>query len=115
MKPNNKFKAVYNPIIRQLAVIYGDVVFEHEFEEYEEWVKITHPDNYKQYLHIQLDYDNHLQLLFYPRIEGDESLHEDMGVYLHYGTQETYPDNISIVFTDAIYELELKRLSNIFI
>ena len=68
MKPNNKFKALYNPFTRNLLVMYGDAITEHTFEDVDEWTTVSFDgdENHPNYLHIQLDYDETFQLLFYP-------------------------------------------------
>lgn len=100
---NNKFKAIFNPFNRRLAVLYGDCITEHTFEDIEEWftVSFNGSSNHPNYLHIQLDYDESLQLLFYPREEGDPSLHEDKGVYFNSSDMNKIPNELTIVYNDS--------------
>jgi hypothetical protein len=111
MKPIAKFKAVYNPYLRHLVVKYGNSITEHTFEEVEEWCCINYNANEKHpnYLHIQLDYDETFQLLFYPRIEGDEFPQGDVGTYYNSG-EKVKPRNIRIVHTDEQYDEAIKKL-----
>ena len=111
-KPNPNFKAIYNPYTRELVVKYGNAIIEHIFSDYEEWVKISYNDdeNHPNYLHVQLDYDEMLQLLFYPRVDGDDDLHEDLGSYFHYGSERS--PNITLVYTDKEMSIERLKLIN---
>lgn len=70
-KPNNKFKAVFNPYSRELFVKYGTGELRHQFESECEWTSLSlnGDDNQPHYLHIQLDYDEELQLIFYARVD----------------------------------------------
>ena len=105
MKANPEFKAIYNPYNRQLLVSYGDTVTEYFFKEESEWVKISfNGDEYHpNYLHVQLDYDECMQLIFYPRVDGSSSLNEH--ITEQYQTcDDDNPDNITIVRN--IYELD---------
>lgn len=79
-KPNNKFRAIYNPYTRNLLVSYGSELTEHTFEAQEEWhcVNFNADNTHPNYLHIQLDYDENCQLIFYSRVEGSESLNESL-------------------------------------
>lgn len=113
MKIDNNFQALFNPFIKQLAVQYGNTVSNYTFEEIEEWTKISfngdpeHPN----YLHVQLDYDECLQLLFYPRQDNDESLHEDEGVYFYSNDMNDVPDKIKLIYNDIDWEREYNKLS----
>jgi len=112
MKINNQFKALFNPFKRQLAVAYGSVISSHTFKDMEEWVEVYfngdqfHPN----YLHVQIDYDEHLQLLFYPRQEYDESLHEEDGVYFHSSNMDNIPKSIKLVYDDKTWNEEYEKL-----
>lgn len=112
-KPNNKFKAIFNPFTKMLAVLYGDCVSVYTFEEIEEWTKISFngDDNHPNYLHVQLDYDECLQLLFYPRVDYDESLHEDLGVYFNSTRMQNVPEEITLVFDEITWKREFEELS----
>ena len=112
MPINNKFKAIFNPFTRQLAVLYGNDITEHTFEDIEAWTKISFnaDEKHPNYLHIQLDYDESLQLLFYPRQDGDESLHEDKGVYFNSNEMKKIPKELVIVYNDEDWDKEYKKL-----
>ena len=102
---NNKFKAVFNPFNRNLTVLYGDCLTEYVFEELDEWTKISfngdrdHPN----YLHVHLHYDEGLQLIFYPREDGDRELHEDQCVTFNSIYMNVIHDNLKIVYNDPEY------------
>ncbi len=40
VEPNGTFKAIYNPYLRHLVVLYGDTISEHHFEAEEEWCEL---------------------------------------------------------------------------
>lgn len=106
----NEFKAIYNPYTRNLLVRYGTSLIEHYFEETEEWVEINfdNDDSQPYYLHVQLDYDETFQLLFYPRKEESSSLNEEYGSY--YNSEESleeHPKNIILVHTDREWDNRL--------
>jgi hypothetical protein len=109
---NNVFKAVYNPFNRQLAVLYGTTITENYFIETEEWTKVSFngDDNHPNYLHIQIDYDECFELLFYPREDNDSSLHEDLGVYFYSSNMDKIPENIKLVYNDLEYNNEVNKL-----
>ena len=108
---NNRFIAVYNPFTKELAVEYGKCITTYTFVEDDEWCKVSFngDQDHPNYLHIQLDYDECLQLIFYPREDGDSSLHENM-VYSFYSMEmNKIPDCIHIAFNDV----EFKKLKDI--
>jgi hypothetical protein len=111
MKANPEFKAIYNPYNRQLLVSYGDTVTEYFFQDVEEWVKISFngDDNHPNYLHVQLDYDECMQLIFYPRVDGSEDLNERIGTYFNSGDDDN-PDNITIIHTEEQLEEAKERI-----
>jgi hypothetical protein len=111
MKANPEFKAIYNPYNRQLLVSYGDTVTEYFFEEIEEWVKISFngDENHPNYLHIQLDYDECMQLLFYPRVDGSENLNERIATFYNSGDDDN-PENVIIVHNDNQLEEAKERV-----
>ncbi len=115
MKINNKFKALYNPFNRKLAVLYGNHISNHTFAEMEEWVEVYFNGdiNHPNYLHVQLDYDESLQLLFYPRQENDESLHEDEGVYFNSLYMNEIPDSIKLIYDDNTWNQEYDKLVDV--
>jgi len=109
----NEFKAIYNPYIRKLAVAFGNTITTHSFEDEEEWTKISYngDEDHPNYLHVQLDYDETFQLLFYPRKDNDSSLHEDLGSYYNSGMKigdEYYAnsENIKLVHSDEEFLYE---------
>ena len=112
-KPNNNFKAIFNPFTKKLAVLYGNCVSVYTFEEIEEWTKVSfngdieHPN----YLHIQLDYDEELQLLFYPRVDNDPSLHEDLGVYFHSSDMQNISNKIKLFYDNNSWQEAFEKLS----
>jgi hypothetical protein len=111
MKANPEFKAIYNPYTRQLLVSYGDTVTEYFFQDVEEWVKISFngDENHPNYLHIQLDYDECMQLIFYPRVDGSDSLHE--AISTQYNTcDDDNPDNITIIHNEEQLEEAKERI-----
>lgn len=114
IQPNPNFKAIYNPYLRKLLVRYGNALTENFFQETEEWTKVSFngDDEHPNYLHIQIDYDECFQLLFYPRVDGSDSLNENIGSY--YFTCDDVPNctknskNIRIVHNNIQWEKELK-------
>lgn len=105
-----EFKAIYNPYTRELAVRYGQAIIYHQFEDQEEWVAMSYDDDHTQpyFLHIQLDYDETLQLLFYPRKDGDDSLNEPEGTYYNSGLPSyDLPENIVFVHNDKEWDHKL--------
>jgi hypothetical protein len=106
-----EFRAIYNPYTRHLIVRYGSVITEHYFEEAEEWCKISFngDEDHPNYLHIQLDYDECMQLLFYPRADGCESLHESEGSYYYTCEPEKNSENIKIVHNKEQHNRELRE------
>lgn len=109
IKPIGEFKAVYNPYNRRLAVKYGSSITTYKFEEEEEWVAISYnaDEDHPNYLHIQLDYDLGLQLLFYPRVEDSESFNEGLGTYFYSGRNEV-PSNIRLCFNDKEFNYNFR-------
>ena len=109
---NNNFKAVYNPFTRDLAVEYGSKITEYTFESGEEWVKISFngDQEHPNYLHVQLDYDECLQLLFYPRVDGSELLNEESSVCFFSENMVNIHQAIKIVYNDSDYKQEVKKL-----
>lgn len=112
-KPIPEFKAIYNPYIRKLAVLYGNAVIEHTFEDQEEWAVINYNDYEAnpEFLHVQLDYDENCQLIFYPRVEGSDELNEDLSN--SWTSDEQVSDFIKIVHTDEQYNSELIELNKL--
>jgi hypothetical protein len=106
------FRAVYNIFNKKIAVLYGDCISHHIFEEDEEWIKFSFNGNpnHPNYLHTQIDYDECFQLLFYPRKDGDQSLHEDLGTFFNSSKMEEIPGNLMIVYNDEEFEKELSKL-----
>lgn len=115
-KPNGKFKAVFNPFDRHLAVLYGSSIYCFYFDAIEEWheVSLNNDAEQPQYLHIQLDYEEYLQLLFYPRVDGDpnESLNEDLGTFCHFDFVQPIPENVKLAFTEKEFNQCVKDLGN---
>lgn len=112
VKPDNEFKAVFNPFNRKLSVLYGLALMNYTFDEIEEWVKMSMDNDpcRDEYLHIQLDYDESLQLLFYPRVEGSPHLNENIGVYFNSLHMDEIPEQIQIVYNDEEYEDAVSEL-----
>ncbi len=110
---NPEFKAVFNVFTKQLAVLYGSCISIYQFNEFDEWTKISFngDENSNQYLHIHLDYDETLQLLFYPRFDNDpeESLNEDHGTYFNSSDMDDVPSHLRIVFSDEHYDNEFEN------
>lgn len=109
IEPISTFKAVFNPITKVLAVKYGDFTKVHQFEDLSEWTAIDYNGNNSSfnYLHIQLDYDVTLQLIFYPRLQlpvdhiENSNLNEDLATVWHSGmTEQHIPENVRIVYND---------------
>lgn len=113
MKPITKFYAVYNPYTRCLVVKYGNGITQHFFEEIEEWVCVNYnsDESSPYYLHIQMDYEESFQLLFYPRVEGSEDLNEKLGTYYN-SAEKIKPRNIKIVHTEEQYNKALRDLGD---
>lgn len=104
----SEFKAVFNPLNRELAVRYGNAVSTYQFGESEEWTKVSYNGDadHPCYLHIQLDYDECMQLLFYPREDGSQDLNEDDGTFWNSNDVFDYefwnqPKNLELVFNDS--------------
>lgn len=99
----NTFKAIYNPFNRKLSVLYGNCVSNYTFEDLEEWVKINYngTEESTYYLHIQLDYDGSLQLLFYFRKYGDDSLNEQIAICFYSEEMNNIPKQIKLVYNDT--------------
>ena len=112
IQPNNEFKAVFNPFTKELAVRYGNDITHHTFEETEEWVCISFDANanHPNYLHVQIDYDESLQLLFYPRTEDSESLNEELGIYFNSNMMDEIPDKIILAYNDQDFQKEVENL-----
>ena len=112
--PYNKFKAVFNPFTRELAVLYGNKISNYTFPELDSWVAISLDGNAEkeQYLHVHLDYDERLQLLFYPRIDGDEELNEKFGSFYYFG-QKFPDDKIVLALNDHEFSIGLDNLDPI--
>ena len=83
--PNNNFKAVYNPFNRKLSILYGSCITTYFFEDMKEWTKVSFngDNNHPNYLHIQLDYDEEMQLIVYSRVDGSDQLNEHLTESLH--------------------------------
>jgi len=113
LEPRNDFKAVYNPFTKELSVVYGEVKTEHTFKDIEEWTKVSFggDDNHPNYLHIQLDYDETCQLIFYPRVDDNESLHESLSTSFNSGYMNEIPNKIKIVYNDEEYKQEVKKIT----
>ena len=105
IKPNNKFKAVFNPFTKELSVKYGNLTSEYVFTDLDEWTRISFngDDKHPNYLHIHLHYDENLQLLFYPRTDDNKNLNESVGVYFNSSDMKNIPSQIKIVYTDDDY------------
>lgn len=109
MDLKSSFKAIYNPYTRELLVAqYGEKITNHSFEDKEAWTTAPYVENGEgtdYYLHIQLDYDETMQLLFYPRIKKDHSLNEEFGSYYNSElTEEKKPNNIKLVLNDMEWD-----------
>lgn len=111
----DKFKAVYNIFTRQLAVLYGDCLSTYMFEDIDEWTKVSFNGdaNHPNYLHIQSDYDESFQLLFYPREDKSHNLNEDKGTYFNSNEMCKVPENLKIVFNDDEYDEEVRALESL--
>ena len=99
-KPIADFKAVFNPYTRELIILYGSTITHHYFEDIEERTYAEYGEDKPQYLHIQLDYDENFQLLFYPRVNESESLNESIGTYW-YPTRVRKSKRIKIAQNDV--------------
>ena len=78
MKPNNKFKAVFNPITKELVVLYLGYILSHTFGALEDSVGLEPFEDSKLWLDIKLDYDERFQLSIYPRVANSEELNEGL-------------------------------------
>lgn len=112
---NPVFKAVYNIFNRRLAVLYGNKISMYTFSEQEEWTKISFngDQDHPHYLHVQLDYDEHAQLLFYPREDGSESLNEDKATCFYSCAMNEIPDNLVLVYDDDQFNREMSKLGDL--
>lgn len=112
IQPISKFKAIYNPYTRHLTVLYGNEISDCTFTDQEEWAIISYngDTDHPCFLHIQLDYDETCQLIFYPRVEGSDSLNEHLSN--SWTSDEQKSDCIKIVHTDEQYLKELLILKN---
>ena len=107
------FKAVYNPFTRELYVRYGNAIIKHIFQEIDEWVCIPFngDEEHPNYLHIQLDFNERLELLCYPRINGNDNLFESLGSYSYYGIEgKKNSPNIKFVISKDKLKKGLIRL-----
>lgn len=113
IKPEPNFMAIYNPYLKQLTVKYGTGITTLIFKSTEEWGKISFnaDENNPRYLHVQIDYDETFQLLFYPRVDNNESLHENLGTFYNSGEVDK-PKNIKIVHTDEEHDQAVLALSD---
>lgn len=93
--------AIYNPHTRDLEIHFLDygVIETHTFEDYSEWVWISHPVFEDQILAIQLDYDETSQLI----------------IYYEYLNEEGGTDNCVFSDCDSWHSGGGRKSSNIFI
>jgi hypothetical protein len=78
MKPNNKFKAVFNPITKEIAVLYLGYIVSHTFTSLEDSYGLE-PFQYSEvWLDIKIDYDERFQISIYPRVGNSEELNEGL-------------------------------------
>ncbi len=54
------------------------------------------------------NYDESMQLLFYPRVEGSESLNESLGTYYNTNKVNEIPEQLRIVHNDDEFDEEYK-------
>lgn len=108
----SNFKAIFNIFTKKLAVLYGDCISHYTFTDQEEWTKISFngDENNPNYLHVQVDYDEEFQLLFYPREDGDPDLHEGEGTYFHSIAMNIIPKNLTIVCNDLDFNMAISKL-----
>lgn len=102
LNPNNNFKAVFNVVTRVLAVKYGNFIKTHYFDDLDEWTEVFYDgdEDKPQYLHIHLHYEEALQLCFYPRLQNDGNLYEDIGVFMN---GHNIPEQIKVAYDDATF------------
>lgn len=118
-QPDNNFFAVYNPYLRRLKVYYGGVWHERWFEDAEEWTIIDHKGKPECYLHVQLDFDEYCQLIFYPRVDDSDSLNEHLVRSWHDGEGCGHCDNNIVIahtsqkfdeaLTNFMYKIDLNE------
>lgn len=102
------YKIIFNPYSLQIAVKYRDEVTVSYFRENSEWLIVGYDKKYVNYLHIQVDYDNCLQLIVYPRQINKENDYNEDSVW--YSNGEFKSRKIKIVSSDAEFEKELNKL-----
>lgn len=109
---NPNFEAIFNIFTKQLAVLYGDTISTYTFVEEEEWTKASFngDENHPNYLHIQVDYDECFQLLFYPREYGSSSLNEKDGTYYNSNDMHIIPSNLKLVYNNHEWDREWENL-----
>lgn len=108
-KPISTFKAMYNPFTRNLLVKYGEALIQHQFEDIKEWVCVSYNNDEEHpcFLHIQLDYDETAQLIFYPRVEGDEDY--DLDLSSSWNSLSGGDEHIKIIHNDFEWDVMLKQ------
>lgn len=113
------FKAVFNPYNKQLFVKYGVNTEEHQFQDLCEWTKVWH-DNNNDFLHIHLDYDEFLQLIFYyvpvEETRRNNCSYTDCQAWNSIRDKENYPEvyqYITIVNSDEEYKKEVLKIKQL--
>ena len=110
--PNNNFKAVYNPFNRKLSILYGSCITTYFFEDMKEWTKVSFngDNNHPNYLHIQLDYDEEMQLIVYSRVDGSDQLNEHLTESLHSNSMNECSKKIKVSYNDREFNEALSEL-----
>lgn len=110
------FRAVFNPFNRQLAVKYGTSTMDIVFDVLDEWATVYFSDDETEnrFLHIHLDYDEELGLLFYPRTKGEDDLNEDLGTFYNSSAQiDTWSHRLRLAYTNAEFDRQCAEFLNI--
>jgi hypothetical protein len=109
MKPNNKFKAVFNPLTREVAILFEGKLGTYVFKDLDEWFGFESNKESKFWLDLHLDYDECMQLSIYPRIDKVESYNEKYGATWT-SDKLSKSKKIKIVYCDADYKVEVNKL-----
>jgi hypothetical protein len=112
MKANKNFKAVFNVFNYSLAIKYGTYKTYYFFTDLDEWVafSLNGDDDNPLYLDVHLHYDESLQLIFYPKIEGEMYSKQNDVVAFDSSNMNNIPEQIKIVYSNKEFDLEESKI-----